>query len=1026
MEVLSFMLLLGLVILVIIINNKVTEFLEKKKAQNNTLNDLTQATMKMVEQFSKISRTLDSVNTNIEKIANKRAVEYIPTQAPIVEVTEDAHPLPTPMVKSEYEVDSSPIIDIPEQKDESIKIQDNTSSLAPRLLTPISFKTPTINTPKEEETEAVEAINAPNEELVTETVDTIDTAKEEDITEAVEAINAPNEELVTETVDAIDAPKEETITDVVEAINVPNEELVSETVDAIDAPKEETITNVVETVNVSNDELAIEVVDIIDAPKEETIVEAVDAINVSNEESLTEAVETIDTPKEELPIDAINKPAEEPILTTPPPIPQNKPRVEVIASTPNPDDFIEKLKNVNWLNAIGIITLVLGIGFFVKYAIDQEWINEIGRVSLGMVIGAGIIGVAHKMKEKYHAFSSVLVGGGFAIFYITITLAFREYEIFSQLTAFIILIVITLFAILLSINYNRQELAIFAFIGGMLAPLMVSTGQGNYIVLFTYVLLLNTGILVVAIRNNWYVVDKFSFVLTTLYMLTWLTTSHKPEYIVGESIFATLLFIQFMLLILVRYIRTKEDEIDSMQLFYLFTINTVTLYYYFRIFANHDGANYLGVATIFLALLNGIALAILVRLKTKQVDKSINYTLLAITVGLVSLAIPLQLDGIYITVVWAVEIVVLLWIWTKTKVNIFRLGYMIIAILAVISYIIDLTQLGGYMTYLAPDSNLSFKPLKIILNSFTITGLSLLAATIAAYQILRKTNIDEYDTHGIKFISFIDTRTVERVFFYGIYILAFLVPFIELFYQFTVRVELQRTVQYPVMDVRNFILLTYMIIYVASIAYIHRNKQIDKQYYPKLIITGVLTLLYLIQVYTLRNSIYVNENYITSTFGIHILPMIGLAYLYYSLWCSKANIGDDSTKNTVHTVLFYTIVLLCSVQLDNAVVWAFGTSSTYSHILSNVHTIGYPILWGLLSMGIMILGIVQNKAYYRKLSLISFSVIILKFYAYDVWDMSQGGRIASFVLLGLILLIVSFLLERIKRLVKDKESTDNQ
>ena len=150
------------------------------------------------------------------------------------------------------------------------------------------------------------------------------------------------------------------------------------------------------------------------------------------------------------------------------------------------ESIIEKLLGGNLLAKIGIVTLVLGIGFFVKYAIDQGWINEIGRVAIGLLIGAAIIGVAHKLSEKYNVFSSILTGGGISIFYITVTLAFREYEIFSQPVAFVFLIIITIFSVLLSLLYNRQELAIFSLIGGMLAPMMVSSGNSNYIAMFSY------------------------------------------------------------------------------------------------------------------------------------------------------------------------------------------------------------------------------------------------------------------------------------------------------------------------------------------------------------------------------------------------------------------------------------------------------------------------------------------------------------------------------------------------------------
>jgi len=98
-----------------------------------------------------------------------------------------------------------------------------------------------------------------------------------------------------------------------------------------------------------------------------------------------------------------------------------------------------------------------------------------------------------------------------------------------------------------------------------------------------------------------------------------------------------------------------------------------------------------------------------------------------------------------------------------------------------------------------------------------------------------------------------------------------------------------------------------------------------------------------------------------------------------------------------------------------------STEETYKAVLSEVHAYGYPILWGLMAMLLMIIGMNKEKAELRKLSLISFGIIVLKFYLYDVWRMNQGGKIASFVVLGVILLVVSFLLERIKLLLKDKE-----
>lgn len=155
----------------------------------------------------------------------------------------------------------------------------------------------------------------------------------------------------------------------------------------------------------------------------------------------------------------------------------------------NPD--IEKFIGENLINKIGILILVLGISFFVKYAIDKNWINEPARVGIGILCGALIMGVAHRLKKNYKAFSSVFVAGAISIFYFTIGIAFHDYHLFNQATAFIIMVVITIFSAFVSVSYDRKELAVLSLIGGFAVPFMVSTGEGNYKVLFTYIAILN-------------------------------------------------------------------------------------------------------------------------------------------------------------------------------------------------------------------------------------------------------------------------------------------------------------------------------------------------------------------------------------------------------------------------------------------------------------------------------------------------------------------------------------------------------
>ena len=68
----------------------------------------------------------------------------------------------------------------------------------------------------------------------------------------------------------------------------------------------------------------------------------------------------------------------------------------------------EKYIGENLFGKIGILILVLGMGLFVKYAIDKEWINETLRTILGFGMGGLLLFVAWRLKDSYRTFSSLL------------------------------------------------------------------------------------------------------------------------------------------------------------------------------------------------------------------------------------------------------------------------------------------------------------------------------------------------------------------------------------------------------------------------------------------------------------------------------------------------------------------------------------------------------------------------------------------------------------------------------------------
>ncbi|MCD7936635.1 MAG: DUF2339 domain-containing protein [Tannerellaceae bacterium] len=691
-------------------------------------------------------------------------------------------------------------------------------------------------------------------------------------------------------------------------------------------------------------------------------------------------------------------PAEEPLTALQPePVPPVHP-------SGKKSGFPELLWGENLLSKIGIITFVLGIAFFVKYAIDKDWINETGRVGIGLLVGAAIIGTAHKLRKQYDVFSAILCGGGFAVFYITITLAFREYLLIPQTAAFILLILITIACVIFSMLYDKKELALFSLLGGFGAPFMVSTGSGNYMVLFTYILILNSGMIWLAFKKKWQLVGVATFVLSQIVIWLWLLTDFTDQY-GGTTLFLLAFFIQFYALAVADHLKNPAKITPYQAMIILW--NNLSLFigcYY--IFRNYP-VDVNGVFTIGMALMNGAVLFLL--FNKKGIDKLLVYLVIAIVLSLATLAVPIQLEGNAISMFWAAEMAILLFLWLHSRIPIFKYGLYGIIVLLGISYLIDLS--GGYTI------SRQFTELPVIINRYFITGVVITVAAAVCYYLLKR----EIRIHGIAINRPYDPVTVlYRGFYYSLYILIFLVPFCEINYQLR-----SRLIGHDINSLVYSILLTYTYIYLAIVFFLKKERILQWQY-GLLFFAGSILFYTVAMMFTLtglRETVFIARNLPEGWFSIHLLSLPAIGYIIYQLFAYILPSRHKEKENLIWFLVIFSVILI-TCESDNLACICMSPFGNYYKLLRDIHTFGYPVLWGLLAMGLMIWGLKTKQPILRKISLVFFGFIIVKFYLYDVWRMSQGGRIVSFVLLGLILLVVSFMQQKIRRLVKDENKEE--
>lgn len=187
-----------------------------------------------------------------------------------------------------------------------------------------------------------------------------------------------------------------------------------------------------------------------------------------------------------------------------------------------PPQELETRLGLTIINRVGAITLAIGIVFFFKYAVDNRWIGEFGRVMLGLLAGMTFIAAAEWLsKRNQRVFSQGVAGCGLAALYISLYASFAYYQLVPQSGAFLGMVVTCGLAALLSFRYQSPAISGLGLIGAFLTPLLLSIGPGRRWLFLLYLLALDIAALAISARKRWVVLDALAFAGTAILFLLW-------------------------------------------------------------------------------------------------------------------------------------------------------------------------------------------------------------------------------------------------------------------------------------------------------------------------------------------------------------------------------------------------------------------------------------------------------------------------------------------------------------------------
>ena len=688
------------------------------------------------------------------------------------------------------------------------------------------------------------------------------------------------------------------------------------------------------------------------------------------------------------------------------------PPVSAATATPPPvksrtKEEWEALIGGKLLNRIGALALILGVGFFLQYAFANDWITEPVRVVIGVLLGLALLaGAARSASGGLQIFAQGLVGAGIAILYLSAYASFNYYHILAQPLAFVFMSAVTVITFTQAFRYNSIVVALIGCLGGFLTPFLLSTGEVNPAGLFTYLALLNLGLLVVAWRrDSWISIEPLSMAGTYLIYSLWLGADYAASYFVPGRLFLALFWIMFHAVHIARGAR----NVASYPRFRLTLASLHGLVVYILLYAlmNVDHPEGRVTATLVLAVLYGAA-SLAVRPKGGVEGVFLHSALTAAV--LVVVATGIQFKGMELVRYWSVEALALTWAGARGR---FRLVWAGGLALYAIGFLLLLGTAGAL---LSPSA----EPFTLLFNFRALTFV-LLAGCLA----LSATLLSGDEQSGQRVVGIL----LHLAWCWVLFILIS-AESIDFFAQLVrnagplhaQHLEFLRTMALPVIWGAYALPLT-LVGMRSGLQPVVRSGLI------MLLIAGCVALV--------RGLAFMPIGDFVPILNERVLLLVLLVAQYAVAWRLLASGQEDSVlSRRLRSGLQAGIVLLFLVLITGET-WdyfargvyrltlAAGSMNTGEEMarLQNLRQLLLSAGWLVYSIILMALGIWKRARTVRIEAIVLFGVSILKIFIYDLSFLDTLYRTFSFVGLGVILLAVSYLYQRYRSIILGSAQT---
>lgn len=652
-----------------------------------------------------------------------------------------------------------------------------------------------------------------------------------------------------------------------------------------------------------------------------------------------------------------------------------------------------------WLLRIGIVILVVGIGFFLKYTIDKGILGPTARVVLTSITGFGmLIAGTQLLGRRYHILGQGLMGGGFAALYFAVFAAHQFFGMIEATPAFILMACITALAGGVAVRFNSMLVAVLGIIGGYGTPIVLETQVVAFPALLGYMLVLGCGILAIAAYKNWPLLNYLSFIANYALLMLSLRAYNVSlfaevyPFIVGFfALFSTMAFLN-------RQLRNHNTNLlDILSLL----LNTAIFFgLSYRLIDQAYGRTWIAAATIGLTIY--FAIHFFAMLQRKFIDRNLLVVFLGLSSCFLATTMPLVLSREWITASWSLQALMLLWMASQMRSGVVRsISYVLFAIVLARFALLDLQRTFFGSGWAATAALPTQTYLQLLLSRVVAFGVPIASLAIAYRWVTNLPSSSGED--GSQDI----TPPLEQRLLFGIrdhWIMNWLLTGALATGIVYLHIEVSKSVGYAYPAATNSMLTILWLGFCGILAFLWLQRKSDVLLFFTVLATSIV--LGKILFFDVALGWELTDQYLYAgqySFRdalmrlIDFSALIGFAVMMVALLANR----------DVHKMARPFFISTCLASLF--IYTTLEVNSYLFHFYPGFRYGGISILWALFGLSFLVRGIARDQRIIRYIGLALFAIVSVKVFFVDLRNLDPIYRIIAFVILGLMLLAGSFL-----------------